>query len=78
MINFLSWMCSGAPFPLREPPKLPPQTNKFDYILDITQFLQIWTDSGLIEMNDVNNVIYNNFKWHNQLQKINHFLSRSL
>ena len=33
------------------------QTHKFDDFLDLTQFFQIWPDSVLIEMNDVNNVI---------------------
>ena len=37
------------------------QTHIFDDILDLTQFFYIWSESVLIEMNDVNNVIYNNF-----------------
>ena len=38
------------------------QTHKFDDFLDLTQFFQIWPDNILIEMNDVNRVIYNNFR----------------
>ena len=38
------------------------QCHKFDDFLDLTQCFQIWLDSVLIEMNDVNNVIYNIFK----------------
>ena len=54
------------------------QTHKFDDLLDLAQFFQIWPDSVLIEINDVNNVIYNNFNKHNQLPKMHRFLSRSL
>ena len=34
--------------------------------------------SVLFEMNDVNNVIYNNFEYDDQLPKMHRFLSRSL
>ena len=54
------------------------QSLKFDDFLDLTQFFHIWPDSVLIEMNDVNNVIYNNFEYHDQLMKIHRFLTRSL
>ena len=54
------------------------QTHKFDHFLDHTQFFQIWPDSVLIRMNDVNNVIHNNFEYHEQLSKVHSFLSRSL
>ena len=54
------------------------QTHKFDDILDLTQFFHMWPDSVLIEMNDVNNVIYNNFEYHDQLLKMHRFLSTSL
>ena len=43
-----------------------------------SQFFQIRPDSVLIEMNDINNVIYNNFEYHDQLPKMHCFLSRSL
>ena len=38
------------------------QIRKFYDFLDLTQFFQIWPDRVLIEMNDVYNFIYNNFK----------------
>ena len=54
------------------------QTRKFDDFLDLTQFFQVWPESVLIEMNDVNDVIYNNLEYHDQLPKMHCFLSRSL
>ena len=36
------------------------QTHMHDAFLDLAQFYQIWQDSLLIEMNDVNNVIMTN------------------
>ena len=41
------------------------QTHKFYDILDLIQFFHIWSDSVLIEMNDVNNFICNNFAYNN-------------
>ena len=69
MINFL--LCTVLP----PGPSEVDQTNKFD---DLTQLYKIWPHSVLIEMNDVNNVIFNNFKQHDQLPTMQHFLSRSL
>ena len=40
------------------------QTHKFEDFLDLTQFFHIWPDSILIEMNDVNNIIYNKVEYH--------------
>ena len=54
------------------------RTRKFDDFLDLTPFFQIWPDSVLIEMNDVNNVIYNNFELHDELSRIHSFHSKSL
>ena len=54
------------------------QTHKFDDCLDHAQFFQIWPDSVLIRVNDVNNVIYNNFEYYDKLPKIYRFPSRSL
>ena len=48
------------------------QTHKFDDFLDLTQFFQI------CERDYVNDVIYNNFKEHDQLMKMHSFLFRSL
>ena len=45
------------------------QTHKLYDLLDLTQFFQIWPDSVLIEMNDVNN---------DRLPKVHRFISRSL
>ena len=58
---------------------LPPVAPKFIYFLDLIytiQFFQIWPDSILIEMTDVNNDIYNNFEYHNQFSKLYRFLCR--
>ena len=44
-------------------------THKFFDYLDFAQFFQIGADSVLIEMNDVKNVIYNNFKWYHPTSK---------
>ena len=41
------------------------QTHKFYDFLDLIQFFHIWSDSVLIEMNDVNNFICNNFAYNN-------------
>ena len=60
MINFLFWTV------------LPPeaskvdQTHKFYDFFDLTQFFQIRQKSVLVEMNNVDNVIYNNFEYHDQ------------
>ena len=72
MINFLfcTVLSSGA-FKLD-------QTHKFYDFLDLTQFFQIWPDSVLIELNDVNNVNKNNFEYNDQLLKMHRFLTRSL
>ena len=56
MINFL--LCTVLPSQASEVD----QTQKLYDFLDLTQFFQIWPDSVLIKLNDVNNVIYNNFK----------------
>ena len=72
MINFL--LCTVLPPGASEVD----QTHKFDDFLDLTPFFQIWPDSVLNEMNDVNNVIYNNFKKHYQLPKMHRILSKSL
>ena len=53
------------------------QTHICDDFLNLTQFFQILLFSVLIEMNDVNNVIYN-FELYNQLLRIHRFLTRSL
>ena len=53
------------------------QTHKVDEFFDLTQFFQIWPYSVFIGMNDVNNVIYNNFEYHDQLPKMHGFLFRS-
>ena len=50
----------------------------FHNFLDFTQFFRIQSDSVLIEMNDVNNVIYNNIDYHDQLLKMYRFLTRSV
>ena len=50
------------------------QTHKFDYILDLIQFFKISPNSVLIEMNDINNVIWNNLEYHDQLPKVHRFL----
>ena len=54
------------------------QTHKFDYFSDLTQFIHVWPVSVLIGLNDVNNVIYSNFEYRDQLLKVHRFLSRSL
>ena len=43
------------------------QTHKFDDFLDLPQFFHIWPESVLIGMNNVENVILNNFEYHDQL-----------
>ena len=53
------------------------QTHKFYDFLNLTQFFQIWPDSVLIEINDVNNFIYNYFEYHDQHLKMYHFHIRS-
>ena len=54
------------------------QTHKFDDFLNLTQLFPMTPYSVLVEMNDVNNVIYNNFVSHDQLLKMHSFLTRSL
>ena len=54
------------------------QTHKFNNFLNLTQFFQIWSDSVLIEINDVENDNINNFEHHDQLPRVHCFLSRSL
>ena len=54
------------------------QTHKFDDFLDLIQFFQNWPDSVLIEMNDVQNDVMNNFKFHDELSRIHNFQSKSL
>ena len=54
------------------------QTHIYDDFLDFRQFYQIWPDSVLIEMNDVNNAILKNFEYYDQLPKVRLFLSRIL
>ena len=61
-----------ALFSVRELPKFTKLTN-----LDLAQFFQIWSKSVLIKKNDDNNVIYNNFEYHEQLLKMHCFLSKS-
>ena len=46
--------------------------------LDLTQLFDIQSDSVLIAMNDVNNVIYNNFDYQDQLLKMYSFLIRNV
>ena len=55
---------------------LPPGASKF-FFLDLTQYFQVWPKNVSIEMNSVNNVIYKNFQYNDQLSKIHCFLSRS-
>ena len=38
------------------------EIHKFDHSLDLTQIFKIWLESVLIETNDVNKVVYKNFK----------------
>ena len=40
------------------------QNHKFDDILNLMQFFPMTPYSVLVEMNYVNNVIHNNFKYH--------------
>ena len=54
------------------------QTRQFDDFLNLTQLFSMTPYSVLIGMNDVNNVIYNNFVSHDQLLKMHRFLTRSL
>ena len=54
------------------------QTHIFHDFLDLTQFFHIWQNSVFIEVIDVNNVIYINFKYHDQLLKMRRFLNMSL
>ena len=54
------------------------QTRKFDDFLDLTQFFHIWPNSVLIEMINVNNVIHNNFEYHDQHLDMHYFLTRTL
>ena len=52
------------------------ETHKFDDILDLTQFFQIWPGSVLIEMNDARNNVIDNFKLHDKLSRIYSFQSK--
>ena len=54
------------------------QTHKFDYLLNLTQLFPMTPYSVLVEINYVNNVIYNKFVFHDQLPKMHRFLTRSL
>ena len=72
MINFL--FCTVLP---REASKVN-QTHKFDDFLNLIQLFPMTQYSVLIEINNVNNVIYNNFVTHDQLPKMHCFLTRSL
>ena len=71
MINFL--LCTVLPPRASEVD----QTHKFDDFLYLTQFFQIWPDSVLIDMKDVNNVIYNSFDNPDQLLNMHRFFTRS-
>ena len=71
MINFL--FCTILPPGASKVDK----TYKFDDFLDLPQFFQIWPESVLIQMNDINNVIDNTLEYGDQLPKMHHFLSRS-
>ena len=51
--------------------------HKFDDFQNLIQLFPMTPYSILIEMNDVNNVIYNNFEYHDQLPKMQCFLSRN-
>ena len=53
------------------------ETHKFD-ILNLIQLFPTTPYSVLVGMNDVNNDIYNNFEYYDQLLKMHHFLTRSL
>ena len=72
MINFL--LCTVLPPWASEVDEI----HKFYDFSDLKQFFQIWLDSVLIEMNDANNVIYNNFEYIDQFLKMHRFFSRSL
>ena len=54
------------------------QTRKFDVFSNLTQIFSMTPYRVLVGMNDVNNVIYNNFVSHDQLLKMHRFLTRSL
>ena len=54
------------------------QTHKFDDFLNLIQLFPMTPYGVLVEMNDVNNFIYNNFVSHDQLLKMHRFLTRSL
>ena len=61
MINFL--FCTALP----QGASKVDRTRIFDGFYIAHYFFHIWPDSVLIfEMNDVNNVIYNNFEYHDQ------------
>ena len=72
MINFL--FCTVLPLGASKVD----QTRKFDDFLNLIQLFPMTPYSVLIEMNDVNNVIYNNFEYHDQLLNMQRFLTRSL
>ena len=54
------------------------QTHKFDDLLNLTQLFLMKPYSVLVGMNNVNNIIYNNFVFHDQLLNMHRFLTRSL
>ena len=54
------------------------QTRKLDDFLYLTQLFSITPYNVLVGMNNVNNVICNNFVFHDQLQNMHRFLTRSL
>jgi len=54
------------------------QTHKFYDFLNLIQLFTMTPLSVLVGLNDVNNVIYNNFEYHDQLLKMHHFLTRRL
>ena len=53
-------------------------THKFDNFLNLIQLFPMTLYSVLVEMNDVNNVIYHNFEYHDQLLKMHRFITRNL
>ena len=54
------------------------KTHKFNDFLNLIQLFPMTPYSVLIEMNDVNNVIHNNFEYNDYLLKMHRFLTRSL
>ena len=54
------------------------QTHKFDDFFNLMYLFPMTPYSVVIEMNDVNSVIYNYFEYHYQLPKMHCFLSGRL